>query len=168
MIRWQKRRANEFPRWIFECLPAIGLSFLIHIHRNPRVLFIRNYSLMSEGVSSGLPECQFYVWRKMLDGTNTRKEVFTLLQPKVSTAFGKLSFNFVHKITRVRTLTQANKHVHSLFALSIPSSWNSSAKGVPWIPCFRCNFSSEANWNDTLTNKNALRRFTKRWKKDFR
>lgn len=107
MIRWQKMRANEFPRWIFECLSAIGLSFLIHIHRNPRVLFIWKYSLMSEGMSSGRPESQFYVWRKMLEGTNTRKEVFTLFQPKVSTAFGKLSFNFVHKVTRVRTVTQA-------------------------------------------------------------
>lgn len=37
------------------------------------------------------------------------KKSYTLFQPKVSTAFGKLSFNFVHKVTRVRTVTQAKK-----------------------------------------------------------
>ena len=58
----------------------------------------------------------------MLKGTKARKEVVTPFQPKVSTTFGKLSLSFVQKVTGVRTVTQANQHMQSLFVLTIPSS----------------------------------------------
>ena len=48
MIRWQKKRANKFPRWMCGVFVSYWLEFLIHIHNSPRVfahfkLFVDEY-----------------------------------------------------------------------------------------------------------------------------
>ena len=52
MIRWQKKRANKFPRWMRGVFVSYWLEYLIHIHNSVRVFahYISNSSSMSEDV----------------------------------------------------------------------------------------------------------------------
>ena len=114
MIRWQKKRANKFPRWMRGVFVSYWLEYLIHIHNSVRVFahYISNSSSMSEDVFPAA------VWGPILlqnkedswcwKDLNAWKGVLTLLQPKVSIAFGKHSLIFFRKSHECQIVAQAS------------------------------------------------------------
>lgn len=141
MIRWQKKRANIFPRWMCGVFVSYWLEFLISIHSSPRRFW--TFQTVRCWVKTCRPrscEDQFYPWRKkILDpGRTLTLENTSSLHPKVS--FWKTFLN--------QTGTQASKHVDSLLALSVASSRNRTAKlCLEFHVPFACIVFKGANYN---------------------
>ena len=76
----------------------------------------------------------------MLEGPNTWKDALLLFQSKVSTAVGKHSLKKLHEC---EIITQANKHVDSMFALKLFERRfilkHAELQSGIQIPCFACN-----------------------------